>query len=107
MSGPTIWCKCPDGECFRSLGPACRLLSTVDQVVSELFSRPRDPRSVAYKAGVRAAVKFRLYDKARGGHIECPYKVGTAEADAFFSGVDEGHAAGQKVLERMRAGAPA
>jgi len=66
------------------------------KIVAEAFARPRDPRSEAYKAGVLAAVVYRL--GRIDGAIEpgargepCPYTPGTAEADAFLAGCDEGH----------------
>lgn len=50
--------------------------------------RGRTPRSAAYKAGALAALEHRL----EGRRLECTYEVGTAEADAWFAGVDEGAA---------------
>lgn len=50
------------------------------------FAKPREPRSEAYKAGVRAAICSRL----RARQARCPYKLGTAEADAWFAGTKEG-----------------
>lgn len=49
---------------------------------------PRDPRSREYMAGIAAAL-----DKRAGlvQHIRTPHKVGTAQADAWFAGVREGH----------------
>lgn len=51
------------------------------------FSRQREPRSREYKNGVLAALRFRL----NNGPIKCPYKSGTADADAYHAGIDEGH----------------
>lgn len=51
------------------------------------FSKRRTPRSEAYKTGVKAA----LFRKAQCVPCRCPYEVGTAEADAWFSGLEEGH----------------
>jgi hypothetical protein len=67
-------------------------MSTNEQTVEELFANafntPRDPRSPEYKAGVRALLrrKFGLTNS-----VVCPYTIGTSQADAFFSGTDEGH----------------
>lgn len=62
---------------------------TPEQILEQAFdpAKFRDPRSPEYKAGVLAALKFRL----QGHPITLPYPVGTAQADAFFSGLDEGH----------------
>lgn len=61
--------------------------SKADTLYAEAFSTQRDPRSPEYKAGVYAALKYRYEAKK----IDVPYKLGTASADAFFSGLDEGH----------------
>ena len=59
---------------------------SAQQLFDDAFSNPRDPRSKEYKAGVMAALKSRT----DGIHYVNPYKLGTAEADAFWSGADEG-----------------
>lgn len=61
---------------------------TVDELMKQAFERPRDPRSDEYKAGCRALLDFRLNHVA----IQWPYARGTAQSDAFFAGMDEGHA---------------
>lgn len=59
---------------------------SVDEMMADVFGRPRDPRSDAYKAGMRAT-----FDRKKNGRkVTCPYRIGTAEADAFFSGTDHG-----------------
>lgn len=50
------------------------------------FSRLRDQRSNAYKLGVRDLLKSR----ALGVPFRSPHTPGTAEADAFYAGSDEG-----------------
>ena len=67
-----------------------------DRIMTEIFGRPRDPRSPEYKAGGRAALDFRL----NGIKIKCPYRVGSAAADAFFSGLDEGHQEGRSRISK-------
>jgi len=59
----------------------------VDRLFDAAFNTARDPRSNEYKAGVRAVLNYRY----KGGGIRCPHAMGTAQADAFYSGVDEGH----------------
>lgn len=63
--------------------------STAQEVFDDAFSsiQHRDPRSPEYKDGVLAALRFRF--KETDG-LKCPYEVGTAAADAFYSGTDEG-----------------
>jgi len=60
----------------------------VEKLMKAAFDRPRDPRSFAYKLGVRSL----LTSRATKTPLVRPYAAGTVEFDAFFSGVDEGHA---------------
>lgn len=53
---------------------------------------PRDPRSDEYRAGVRAALEFRI----EGLSIRRPHAAGTAQDDAFDGGLAEGHAIWRK-----------
>jgi hypothetical protein len=59
-----------------------------DQLFNQAFNTPRDPRSPAYKAGVRAALQFRI----DGRRIPRLYDPATAEDDAYYAGQAEGHA---------------
>lgn len=67
-------------------------MTTVQQLFDAAFApeRYRDPRSSAYKNGVMAGLQFRI------NHVKpvLPYKLGTAEADAWFAGTDEGNRIG-------------
>ncbi len=60
---------------------------TVDGLMEKAFGGIRDPRSDEYKAGVRAALEFRV----NAVKISLPYSVASAQADAFFAGTNEGH----------------
>lgn len=60
----------------------------VDRLFSAAFSASCDPRSGEYMDGARAALAYRI----EGARIGQPYQVGTAAADAFASGIVEGHA---------------
>lgn len=62
--------------------------ATADALFAAAFSVPRDPRSPAYKQGVLAALKFRI----EGRRIPKLYDPATAEDDAYYAGVQEGHA---------------
>lgn len=53
------------------------------------FGKTRDARSDEYKLGVLNCLKVRL-DGAK--NITCPYPAGSAQADAYYAGVDEGRA---------------
>lgn len=67
--------------------PLRAALALVESLMTAAFDRPRDARSAAYKLGVRQLLNCRTRDV----DLVCPYKIGTTEADAFYSGVDEGN----------------
>jgi len=79
-------------EKLMSTAEAFRL---VEKLMIAAFNKPRDPRSDAYKLGVREILNCRTM----GFRFKCRYKLGTAEADAFFSGSDEGNAIWRAHLE--------
>lgn len=58
------------------------------EIFDAAFDKPREPRSAAYKSGVLYALlrSAGVYKKAQVS----PYAPGTAEADAFWAGADEG-----------------
>lgn len=62
------------------------------------FDRPRDPRSEAYKNGVRAALSFRI-DGVQIPHL---YQLATAEDDAYYAGMQEGHSLWRELDEQGR-----
>ena len=62
------------------------------------FHATRTPRSPAYREGVLVALRFRLGELPA---IRCPYPAGTAEADAFHAGADEGHAIARNALKEV------
>lgn len=59
----------------------------VEDLMREAWAQPRTARSSAYKAGTYDLLCYQL-----GREDDClnPYRLGTAEADAFWAGVDEG-----------------
>ena len=59
---------------------------SVDQLFQTAFYNGRTPRSAEYKAGARMALEHRIERK----DFDMPYQVGTAAADAFFAGIEEG-----------------
>jgi hypothetical protein len=52
-----------------------------------------DARSAEYQRGMAAVLRWR----ERNVRIPCPYRLGTAEADAYFSGTDRGHVLWRKL----------
>lgn len=63
-------------------------MGKADAIFAAAFNMPRDPRSPEYKQGVLDALRFRL---GEGSTVRCPYPPESAQSDAYFAGVDEGH----------------
>jgi len=59
------------------------------QVFDIAFRKARDERSAEYKLGVLNCLKVRLDGEK---NLSCPYPTGSAQADAYFAGIDEGRA---------------
>lgn len=64
------------------------------------FSQPRDPRSEAYKQGVLFCLRKRIDSMPDRKN---PYRLGTAEADAWYSGVDEGLVIVRELMRHTKA----
>lgn len=58
----------------------------IETLMKRAFDDAREKRSNEYKNGVRSTLEFYI----NGGDPVCPYPMGTAAADAFLSGMDEG-----------------
>ncbi len=54
----------------------------------------RDQRSDAYKRGVLDALRFKT-GEGPSPKATRPYELGTAECDAWFSGLNEGYSRGK------------
>jgi hypothetical protein len=74
-------------------------MSTVDDLMHQAFGRPRDPRSDEYKAGCRDLLNYKIH----GTPLTRPYPMGTAQADAYYAGTDEGHDVYKRHQERSAA----
>lgn len=70
-------------------------MTCAQELFKYAFRGQRDKRSDEYKAGVLASLKFRLKESQR---IPVPYESGTAQSDAFFAGVSEGHQIARKYI---------
>lgn len=78
-------------------------MSKAQELFDAAFAGPRDPRSEAYRVGVLETLRYRTGELTRN-KCQRPYELGTAEADAWFSGTQEGHAIASKHgLQRSRA----
>ena len=60
----------------------------VEQLMTAAFGRARDPGSNEYMDGCRAL----LERKVNSVPLKCPHRMGTVQADAWYSGTNEGHA---------------
>lgn len=58
----------------------------IAEKLAEQALNKRDPQSDEFKAGVRAALRYRIAAK----RIPRPHKMGTVSADAFSAGIREG-----------------
>lgn len=67
-----------------------------EALVAAAFSTPRTPRSPEYKAAVLALVRYQC---GKAASCECPHPSGTAAADAWFSGLSEGHSIFRKATQ--------
>ena len=60
---------------------------TAQAIFENAFHPGRAPRSAEYKRGVLACLRVRVDGMA---YEACPYPEGSAQADAYFAGVEEG-----------------
>ncbi len=79
-------------------------MSKAMEIFQEAFSGPRDKRSKEYQNGVLDVLRFRLNEVTE---VRCHYEMGTASADAYFAGCDEGHRRAREHLEKVGAGTTA
>jgi len=70
----------------------------VQTLFDQAFPATRTPRSRAYREGVLVALRFRLGELPA---IRCPYAMGSAKADAFRAGIEEGHAIARRELQEV------
>ena len=70
---------------------------SVDQLFQTAFYNGRTPRSQEYKAGARMALEHRIERK----DFDMPYQAGTAAADAFFAGIEEGKAIWRTAIAKI------
>lgn len=74
--------------------------SNADRIFAAAFAQLRDPRSAQYKKGVLDVLRFRLHETAAIEGIH-KYRPGTAKADAYSYGCDEGHRRAREYLARF------
>lgn len=77
-------------------------MSKAREIFDAAFSKPRDPRSDEYRHGVLDVMKYRL-GEANEAFGKKQYVLGTAQADAYFAGCDEGHRLAREHLEKWSA----
>lgn len=62
-------------------------VSTPDEIVDQVLARGTRG-SAEYRRGMLDVLRFRLEREP----IQCPYRAGTPQFDAYFAGNDRGHA---------------
>ena len=75
-------------------------MSKAYEIFDAAFLKPRAPRSDEYRRGVMDVLRFRLGEE-NAAIWKNQYKLGTAQADAYFAGCDEGHRLAREYLERV------
>ena len=75
-------------------------MSKAYEIFEAAFSKPRDPRSDEYRQGVIDILKFRLRETNKS-FVSAQYRLGTAQADAYFAGCDEGHRLAREYLDSV------
>jgi hypothetical protein len=70
---------------------------SVESLMKAAFFGGRAPRSAEYKAGTRMALEHRIEHK----DIVPPYETGTAAADAYFAGIQEGQLLYRVAMEKI------
>lgn len=60
----------------------------VERLMALAFFPGRAPRSAEYRQGCQAVLEYRVLNR----RMHAPYPAGCCEADAWFAGVEEGHA---------------
>jgi hypothetical protein len=64
-----------------------KLMKTVDDLMEQAFFDGRDRRSAEYMQGARDVLVARM---AGGALPAIPFEIGTAQADAYLAGREEG-----------------
>lgn len=72
------------------------MTSKAEKLHAEIFGAIRELCSPEYKAGCLAALRFQL---GEADAVKCPHMPGTAYADAWYAGTDEGHRRGRQARE--------
>jgi len=71
----------------RQGSPEAARAAAADQIVDGVLAIGTR-RSAEYRRGMLDVLRFRL----DGERIQCPYREGTPQFDAYFAGNDRGHA---------------
>ena len=74
-------------------------MATARELFDAAFETYRDLRSAAYREGALAALRYRL---GEAEHLRQPHQLGTAEADAWFAGSDEGNCIARQYLSAQK-----
>jgi hypothetical protein len=72
-------------------------ISLLQRFMEVIFEGHRDPRSEAYRDGVHALLRCRLLATSLKKN---PFEIGSAHADAWWAGVEEGKAVYRSYTQR-------
>lgn len=78
-------------------------MSTAQTIFDNAFPPTRETRSPEYRQGVLDILMYRLGEK-NTGFVAGRYLSGTAAADAYYAGCDEGHYLAHEHLKKTRHG---
>lgn len=67
----------------------------VERLMAMAFFPGRAPRSAEYREGCQASLEYHIL----GRRMPLSYRAGCCEADAWFAGVEEGHAIWRRKCE--------
>lgn len=69
-------------------------MDSPEQIADQVLARGTR-RSIEYRQGMLDVLRFRLLRQP----IQCPYREGTPQFDAYFAGNDRGHAVYRAMLQ--------
>lgn len=70
------------------------------ETILEAAKRYGDKRSAEYWRGALDVLRFRM----QAVQIQCPFREGTVQFDAYFAGNDRGHALWRECVKQIKRG---
>lgn len=79
------------------------MTTNTPEAIIEAAKRHGDKRSAEYWRGALDVLRFRM----QAARIQCPYREGTVQFDAYFAGNDRGHALWRERVKKFARGVAA